>query len=85
MEDKKQEATETATQETKQEQQPQSSTEQSSSKPADTSKSTFAAPTAVPVFTAIPGVYYDFNYGTRIAVTQDAPKDYRVVIIDANT
>lgn len=83
MEDKKQEAT--AAQETKQEQQPQSSTAQASSKAVDTSKSTFAAPTAVPVFTAIPGVYYDFNYGTRVAVAQDAPKDYRVVIIDVNT
>lgn len=84
MEDKKQEAT--AAQETEQEQQPpQSSTAQASSKAVDTSKSTFAAPTAVPVFTAIPGVYYDFNYGTRVAVAQDAPKDYRVVIIDVNT
>lgn len=84
MEDKKQEVS-TSAQETTQEQQPQSSTAQASSKPVDTSKSTFAAPTAMPVFTAIPGVYYDFNYGTRVAVAQDAPKDYRVVIIDADT
>ena len=84
MEDKKQETT--AAPEAKQEQQPpQSSTVQASSKPVDTSKSTFATPTAMPVCKAIPGVYYDFNSGTRVAVAQDATKDYRVVILDANT
>lgn len=49
-----------------------SKAEPASAAASSIAQKTFTTPPKIPVFVALPGVYYDFNYGTRVFISENA-------------
>lgn len=59
--------------------------QQQSSQAAPKPNPNYVAPAKTPVYKALKGVYFDFNHGARVVVTEEADKAYRIVILDADS